>query len=457
VAGGAVAAPRLRRLVQSTELPLDVAAVVVSVAGVALLGVVGADARWLAALGEEIERHWRIPQGVPFAALPTGAWHNVPVLGEVLFNALERLGGDRALLAAQLAAVAAALSIVRADMRAGGADEQQAALVLPLLMVAAAPAFLVVRAQLFSLALFPAVLALLRSDARRPSRRVWLVPPLLALWANLHGAVLVGLLAVGCHLVCVRLRRTPRQAIALGLTAASALLATPALLETPAYFRAVLGNEAARRGVGLWAPLSLRSVWGILLAGGAVLLLGLVLRSRPRPFDLLLFGVLAMLTVQTARSGVWLTMAAAVPAAHGIRAGSGGRSRIGWPLASAAAVAIGIGLVSGPHQISAAPGTIGRTLALAHGRPVLAEDALAEQVALAGGRIWIGNPIDAFSPVAQRPYVAWLRGEPAGDPLLARAGVVLVRRDGKAERRLLRLGTFSRAFEDDRAAVYIRH
>ena len=48
-----------------------------------------------------------------------------------------------------------------------------------------------------------------------------------------------------------------------------------------------------------------------------------------------------------------------------------------------------------------------RTVTLAHGTPILGEDLLAEQVADAGGRVWVANPIDAFRKQDQRVYVEW--------------------------------------------------
>ena len=55
----------------------------------ALAGIVGADARWLAALGHVITRSGAIPTGVPFAAAPTAHWHNAVVLAELIFGWLE--------------------------------------------------------------------------------------------------------------------------------------------------------------------------------------------------------------------------------------------------------------------------------------------------------------------------------------------------------------------------------
>jgi anaerobic selenocysteine-containing dehydrogenase len=98
-----------------------------------------------------------------------------------------------------------------------------------------------------------------------------------------------------------------------------------------------------------------------------------------------------------------------------------------------------------------------RTLTLAHGTPVLAEDLLAEQVADAGGRVWVANPIDAFRTSDQRLYVDWLRGRPAGDAALAHAPrAVLVRLDSKAEHRLRSDARFRRVASDTGAVLYLR-
>lgn len=73
-------------------------AVALGAGACALLGSIGADARWLAALGRTILTHGSIPTGVPYAASPSVDWVNVPVLGELVFHALQVVGGDRGLL-----------------------------------------------------------------------------------------------------------------------------------------------------------------------------------------------------------------------------------------------------------------------------------------------------------------------------------------------------------------------
>ena len=86
------------------------ATVLAVVAVAALLGRVGADARWLAALGHAVSARGAVPVGIPFAVASTAHWHNPLVLAELVFGAL----GDRGLMVAQLAAVFAALVVLLA-------------------------------------------------------------------------------------------------------------------------------------------------------------------------------------------------------------------------------------------------------------------------------------------------------------------------------------------------------
>jgi hypothetical protein len=74
-------------------------------------------------------------------------------------------------------------------------------------------------------------------------------------------------------------------------------------------------------------------------------------------------------------------------------------------------------------------------IAASTGRPVLAEAVLGQQVALAGGRVWVDNPIDAFRPADQRLYLDWLAGKPSGSGAVAHAAYVLVQ-TGSAPGRL---------------------
>ncbi|TML52589.1 MAG: hypothetical protein E6G15_10605, partial [Actinobacteria bacterium] len=170
----------------------------------------------------------------------------------------------RGLLAAQVAAVALACLLVARDAKRLGAKDAGIATVLFVVVTGGLLAFAGIRAQLFALVLFPALLLVLRSEEEAPSRRIWIVVPLLALWSNLHGSALVGLGLLLVYLVGERGRRRPAESAAVGLASLLALCATPALWSTPAYYTDALTNEAARRGYGLWAPLSVTSGFDLL-------------------------------------------------------------------------------------------------------------------------------------------------------------------------------------------------
>jgi len=421
------------------------------------LARVGADARWLAAMGREIVRTGSIPARIPYAAAPSAHWANVPVLAELVFHALESTLGDRGLVLAQLVAVVTALVFLALDMRAARIPDAARAVVLVAVLVAAVPAFTVARSQLFSLALFPLLLLLLRADARAPSRRIWLLVPLIALWSNLHGAVLVGLVVAGVYLV---VERFPRQrALTAGVLAASvgALFLTPALLRSGSYYAGVLGGEAAKTGDGMWAPLSPHSFFDVTFVVVALPLVLLALRSRPALWELVCLVVLAAAAVHVSRNTVWFALFAAAPAAQ--RLGSFRfsrfvpRRRMTALCYFAPLLLAVVGLAQPPVATSAGGPLLRKTIALAGGRPILADDLDAERLALDGQQVWIANPLDAFSRNDQRSYLEWLSGAPAGDRLLDRVGApLLVQRGSPADKRLARDPAF-RAVAHDRVAV----
>ena len=281
--------------------------------------------------------------------------------------------------------------------------------------------------------------------------------PLVALWSNLHGAVLTGLAVAGAYLLFGRARREPLLAVGVLAASVLAVFATPALWRTGDYYAGVLRNEAARRGVGLWAPLSPTSGLDLAFVVCAVVILVATLRRRPELWELVAMVGLALLTARTARGGVWLVFFAATPAALGLGRGGDGRSRVALPAAACLIGLAVLGIVHGPRELGAGDAVLRQALAEAHGTPVLATDILAEQVALAGGRVWVGNPIDAFSRRDQRLYLDWAEGKATGDAALAHAPrVVLVRPDSDAAKRLARLGTLRRIAGDSNAILYER-
>jgi len=426
----------------------------------ALLAKVGADAGWLAALGRDVARSWSIPGGVPFAAVPSAGWHNVPVLGELVFHALLAGFGTRGLVLAQVVAVVVCLTLLSIDMRRGGVPDAPAAFVLILTAFAAASAFLVVRSQLFSLALFPLLVLLLRSEARSPSRRIWLLVPLVAVWSNLHGGVLLGVAVAGAYLVFGRGRKQPFVAACVAAATTLALFATPALVETAAYYRGVLGSRAATHGEGLWRPLSLHAPFDVVFLIVAIPLLVLALRSRPQLWESVALAGLAVAAVRSSRNEVWLALFVALPAARGLAGSQPWRVTLPRLVAGATAGLLAVVAISGlartPTSAGATSAVLERAARAAGGTPILADGVDAEQLAVAGKRILIGNPLDAFPLREQKRYLDWLSGRPAGDVELSRVRVVLVGVGSAAQRRVASRRDFRELARDAHAVLYVR-
>lgn len=426
----------------------------------ALVASIGADAHWLAALGGEIVELGKIPPGVPYAAAPSAGWENAPVLGELAFHGLEAALGDRGLLFALVGAVFLAVLVLSLDMRRADVADAPSALVLLLVAVAASQSLLVVRGQLFSLALFPVVVLLLRDQARLPSQTIWILPPLFALWSNLHGGVLVGIAVAGAYLLFHRLRRTPWTAVAVLVASLAAVLATPSLLDTRRYYQGVLGSEAAVGHEGLWAPLSFTMPLDIAFFVAGVPLVLAALASRPKFWELVALTGLAAMTIQAGRNAVWLVLFAATPAARWLTGSRQWRLRpprfLTAVLAACLAGLLVIGLGRTPPPPAAGDALRTRTALEAGNAPILADDINAEALALDGRVVWMANPLDAFDLRDQRLYLDWIAGRAAGDSLPASFPAVLVTADSPPAERLAGKTGWRVAAKDERAVLFVR-
>src|SRR5262249_28037905 len=165
---------------------------------------------------------------------------------------LVRLGGLRLALAVGVVLIFLALGLAAWSARRAGASARSVALVT-LLPLTIAPWLLQLRTQTFALPLFVAIYALLAADSRRPSARVWAVVPLLVLWANLHGSVVLGAALVAGHGLLL-LRRRPLRGLALACAAPLTLVATPYGLGAAEYYRWTLFGSPLRKYVSGWRP-----------------------------------------------------------------------------------------------------------------------------------------------------------------------------------------------------------
>lgn len=397
-------------------------AVVVGALGlVALTGsaatVVGSDALWLPAMGDWIRTHGRIPPGIPFAAAHSGAWVNTTALGQLLLSLAHR-GGSLGVVIAQIVAVVWALSLLACDATRRKARPIATALVLLAVCTGAATALFIARAQLLSLVPFAALLVLLHRQHDRPTAGIWWSVPLLVLWGNLHGAVLVGVAVLGCYLVLSRLSVAPATAIAVGVASLAATCANPGLIHAPRYYAGVFSGQATTDQGGMWGRLTLTNPFDVLLILAAVALTAAALRKRRPGWEYAAGLGLALATVSAARHGVWLLLFLAVPAATTFQLGCSDRllSRPSLVRGPAALTVLFFGLCltvlalrSPAFRLADTQATL-ITKAVA-GDVVLAPEPLAESLAAAGATVWVSNPLDAFSPSDQTAYLAFVKGE----------------------------------------------
>ena len=141
-------------------------------------------------------------------------------------------GGGSGLIAVKAVLTLVVLWIVARQLSATRMSSPLMALLLFCAIAGIWARVYVFRPQVFSLVLFAILLAILRGAAEGRGRRLWLLPPMFALWANLHGGWLVGLgtLAVwsATNLGAWRSARVPAAAlIGVGLASLAATLANP--------------------------------------------------------------------------------------------------------------------------------------------------------------------------------------------------------------------------------------
>lgn len=407
----------------------------------ARFAIVGADTYWAVALGRDIVRAGAIPDGIPFAAAPSAGWPNVPVLGELILAGLAQ-PGPVGIVAAQLVVDAVALVLLALGARRAGASDVATAVAVALTAIGALPALASVKMQLFSLALFPVLLLLLRADHRRPTHRIWWVVLVIAAWGNVHGAVLLGVAVTGAYLLFSRLRRSPVETLAVGLASLVAVAANPALFQTVHYYAGALTNEAARRGTELWARPNPGSLFDTLLIGAGVVLVVLALLSRPPLWEVVSILGLLVGTVSSARHGVWLLMVCAAPAALRLsRRSQASVTHLSPTISLVAGLVVllgGAGLLWTRQDAlnpSGSPELVNAVKSAAQGQTVLADEPVVESLAAEGVRIWLSNPIDAFQQSDQAAYLDFASGTVTGNSraLVDAAVVVVVRTGGPAD------------------------
>jgi len=248
---------------------------------------------------------------------------------QVVLAAVERLGGWTGLVVLRAGLTATIFVSLLSILRRRGLDARVAALLTLAAFVVAAPA-MALRPQLFGMACLAVVLVLV-ADRRTHPRRLWLVPVITIVWANLHGSFLLGPAVLSlAWLEDIHDGVRPRhRALGVALVAAAAACLTPTGPAVYAYAVSLSVNPVVTARITEWQPTSLRDVPGILfyLSVAAVLAL-LARRGRATPWPTLAWlGLFVAIGVYAQRGIAWWPLGA-VPVVAGLLGFDGeGRSR----------------------------------------------------------------------------------------------------------------------------------
>lgn len=311
---------------------------------------------WLTLVaGREIVAHG-LPGTEELTSIPFGReWVDQQWLAHLSLYGAEQAGGLRAVLGVGVGAVVAAFALVLGAGRVRGASSRSTLLVaIPCLVVA--PWAWQLRAQTVALPLFAGVLALVSTDQRLQRRRTLLVAPLLVLWANVHGSVVLGAAVVSlAGLVALAARAAGRDAPRPGRAAACAVLpwvavlASPYATDLPGYYRTFLLDDTIAEVATEWGPPAPQG-WTLVFFALAVatVVLAVWQRRRLSALDLAVLALTLVAALRSERAIVWfaLAVAAVLPlAADGILGRDPGRPRRG-PGVAVAACATAAGLVA---------------------------------------------------------------------------------------------------------------
>jgi len=291
------------------------------------------DTGWHLRTGEWILAHGRVPGRDIFSFTRSGQpWFAWEWLWDVLFGWLHLHAGMAAVVLAS--SLVLALTFALLFRMARRSSDALVALVLTLVAAAGSAGHWLARPHLFTMLFTVIFYSILDRASREPgiSRRLWLLPPLMVLWTNLHGGFFVGILLIAAYAAgefAVLLRETGalarRRALLRGraylLVAAACGLATcvnPYGYRLHAHIFAYLADGFYRGNIMEFQSLNFQSpqarYFEILLAAGAAA--ALVRLRRGRLAWPLLFAVWAHEALSSARNVEIFVLLAAAPAAE---------------------------------------------------------------------------------------------------------------------------------------------
>jgi hypothetical protein len=265
-----------------------------------------------------VSGRWIVQHGLPtHDALTVFAhghrWIDQQWLAQLALYGLWRVGGVKLALFVHALLVTGALAGVALFARSRGASARSVTWIAIPVLIAYYPVASVMRPQTFAFPLFAAVLWLVLADGRKPSRRVFWTLPILVLWTNLHGSVVLGAMLVSLDglVGMIQQRRPSGRGLALLLAPWACVFASPYGPHLPTYYEKILVGGDFKHFVTEWAPttLSAQTAAVYLVVLGGLWLLGRAGRNVPL-LDQLAFVLTSVLAFEAVRNTAWIGLVA---------------------------------------------------------------------------------------------------------------------------------------------------
>jgi len=268
--------------------------------------------------GREIAQHG-LPSVDTLAVVTQGhVWTDQQWLGQLAIYGVDRAGGLRAALLLQALVIVCTFALCARHALLRGASPA-ATLVCGIAGFGVGAASFTLRPQMFSLLAFAALLVLL-SETKTPSRRVFLTLPILVVWANVHGAVVLGAMLVALRGMFEVAAHKTLRGLALAALAACTPFCTPYARGLPRYFHDIgrLQDPARDLPILEWNRVAWPGDWPFFAIFAVMLGLFIVVHlttagkvHRPPLFETLVVALTALGSWQATRHLQWFGLALA--------------------------------------------------------------------------------------------------------------------------------------------------
>lgn len=292
-----------------------VVAVALPVIAVLLRRATSPDLAYQLRLGEFLLDSHSIPRVDAFTFTVTGRpWIDQQWGAQIVLASVFRWGGWAALGALRALLVGATAVLLVLACRASGVSNRAAALLTVTGSLVALPA-LTIRPQLLVVPLFAATLWIVATRHAHPGR-LWALPGIVLVWANVHGSVvLVAVVLALCVVADIRTDRPMVRRLALVLGACVvAVFVNPFGFRLVEYVAQIATNDTIRDLITEWEPPTLGDPWGALfLVSGFSVAVYLARSDRPTPWPTVAWlGAFFVLGLTAYRSVLWWALAAPV-------------------------------------------------------------------------------------------------------------------------------------------------